>query len=134
MDFITLIFALAFIKGLPDTSATQASASATAAETAAAQASAYAIAAGNAAERAAQYDSPLYLDELPGTTQEITFASDGSLQSIVHKQGNTVLRTDTFTFGDNTVTETRTLSTGETLTIATNLNTLKTTVTYTVQS
>ena len=75
-------------------------------------------------------DNPLFRDELPGTTQEITFGSDGKVQSILHKNGNTTIRTDAFTFNDAVVTETRTLSTGESLTIATNRNTKVTTVTY----
>lgn len=76
-------------------------------------------------------DNPLFREELPGTTQTITFGADGNVQSIVHKSGNTAIRTDAFTFGANTITETRTLNTGESLTIATNLSTLETTVTYT---
>lgn len=76
-------------------------------------------------------DNPLFREELPGTTQEITFSSDGNVQSIAHKSGNTAIRTDSFTFGEDTITEVRTMSTGESLTLVTNLNTLQTTVTYT---
>lgn len=71
----------------------------------------------------------LHNDEIDGTTQTIEFAEDGSLKKIVHKRGNTIIRTDTFTFTDSTVTELRVLSTGDTLTIVTNLNTLETTIT-----
>lgn len=75
-------------------------------------------------------DNPLFRDELPNTTQEINYGSDGNVQSITHKTGNTTIRTDTFTFNGAVVTETRTLSTGESLAIATNRNTKVTTVTY----
>lgn len=72
----------------------------------------------------------LHDDEIDNTEQTITFASDGSVQKIEHKRNNVIIRTDTFTFATNMITEVRTLSTGETLTIATNLTTLETTVTY----
>ena len=72
----------------------------------------------------------LHDDEIDNTVQTITFASDGSVQKIEHKRNNVVIRTDTFTFATNMITEVRTLNTGETLTIATNLTTLETTVTY----
>lgn len=117
MDLITLAFAIALIKGLPDS--------------AAAQAGTYATAAVAAAERAAQYDHTLYLDELPGTTQTVTFDESGQIQQITHKRGNDVIRTDYFSFSENEIMEIRTLDTGEKLTIVTNRNTLETTVTYT---
>ena len=72
----------------------------------------------------------LHDDEIDNTVQTITFASDGSVQKIEHKRNNVIIRTDTFTFAANMITEVRTLNTGETLTIATNLTTLETTVTY----
>ena len=72
----------------------------------------------------------LHDDEIDNTVQTITFASDGSVQKIEHKRNNVIIRTDTFTFATNTITEVRTLNTGESLTIATNLTTLETTVTY----
>ena len=72
----------------------------------------------------------LHDDEIDNTVQIITFASDGSVQKIEHKRNNVIIRTDTFTFATNMITEVRTLNTGETLTIATNLTTLETTVTY----
>lgn len=72
----------------------------------------------------------LHDDEIDNTVQTITFASDGSVQKIEHKRNNVIIRTDTFTFATNMITEVRTLNTGETLTIATNLTTLETTVTY----
>ena len=72
----------------------------------------------------------LHDDEIDNTVQTITFGSDGSVQKIEHKRNNVIIRTDTFTFATNMITEVTTLNTGETLTIATNLTTLETTVTY----
>lgn len=70
-------------------------------------------------------------ENIPGTTQTITFDANGEISQIVHKNSsNVAVRTDVFTFGTNTITEVRTLSTGETLTIVTNTDTLVTTVTY----
>ena len=68
---------------------------------------------------------------MPGTTQAITFAGNGNVQTITHTRDNVAVRTDAFTFAANTITEVRTLNTGESLTIVTNTNTLQTTVTYT---
>lgn len=73
----------------------------------------------------------LLAEMLPGTTQEITFDSSGNVQKITHKAGATVEREDVFTFGTDTITETRTLDTGDVLTIVTNTETLVTTVTVT---
>ena len=70
-------------------------------------------------------------ETIPDTTQTIAFDSSGNVSSIVHKDGsNNTIRSDAFTFGTNTITEVRTLYTGETLTIVTNTDTLVTTVTY----
>ena len=70
-------------------------------------------------------------ETIPDTTQTISFDSSGNVSSIVHKDGsNNTIRSDAFTFGTNTITEVRTLYTGETLTIVTNTITLVTTVTY----
>lgn len=68
-------------------------------------------------------------DEIPNTVQTYTF-TDGSVSQVLHKSGNTTVRTDTFTYATNTITEVRTLNTGESLTIVTNLQTLETAVTY----
>lgn len=75
------------------------------------------------------YDN-LKSDVIEGTTQTIAFDSAGNVQSITHKQGNTTVRTDVFTFAANSITEVRTLASGESLTIVTNTDTLVTTVTY----
>lgn len=69
----------------------------------------------------------LLIPEIPNTTQTVNF-ENGVVSSIVHKEGNTTVRTDTFVITDAQVTETRTLSTGEVLTVTTNLTTLVTTI------
>lgn len=71
----------------------------------------------------------LIMTEIPDTVQTCVFA-DGAISRIEHKRSGSNVRVDAFTFGDNTITEVRTLSTGESLTIVTNLTTLETTVTY----
>lgn len=72
----------------------------------------------------------LHMDEIDGTTQTIAFDAAGNVSQIVHSANGVAVRTDAFTFGMNTITEVRTLNTGESLTIVTNTNTLVTTVTY----
>lgn len=74
--------------------------------------------------------SMLETESIPDTVQTIAFDSSGNVQSITHMQNNVTVRTDVFTFGSNTITEVRTLATGESLTIVTNTETLVTTVTY----
>jgi hypothetical protein len=49
---------------------------------------------------------------------------------VEHKTGNVIKRSDVFTYGTSSITEVRTLDSGESLTIVTNLSTLETTVTY----
>lgn len=71
----------------------------------------------------------LEAEEIPDTTQTYTF-SGGSVTQVLHASGGTTVRTDVFTYGADSITETRTLSTGESLTITTNLTTLTTTVVY----
>lgn len=73
----------------------------------------------------------LHAEEIENTVQSILFDESGNVQSITHARDNVAIRTDEFTFADGTITETRTLNTGESLTIVTNTNTLQTTVTYT---
>ena len=74
-------------------------------------------------------DFILQMDEIPDTVQSYTFV-DGTVSQIVHNRSGVAIRTDVFTYGENTITEVRTLSTGGSLTIVTNLTTLETTVTY----
>lgn len=76
-------------------------------------------------------DFILQMDEIPDTVQSYAFA-DGTVSQISHMRSGTAIRTDVFTYGENTITEARTLNTGESLTIVTNLTTLETTVTYSV--
>lgn len=72
----------------------------------------------------------LLVDEIPDTTQSYTF-SGGTVSAVTHKNSsNVTIRSDVFTYASNTITEVRTLNTGESLTIVTNLTTLETTVTY----
>ena len=73
-------------------------------------------------------DLILQMDEIPDTIQSYTFA-DGSVSQITHSRSGVTIRTDTFTYGTDAITEVRTSSAG-TLTIVTNLTTLETTVTY----
>lgn len=74
-------------------------------------------------------DLKLLSDEIPDTTQSYIF-SNGSVSQVTHSRNSVAIRTDTFTYGESTITEVRTLNTGETLTIVTNLITLETTVIY----
>lgn len=70
-------------------------------------------------------------ENVPGTTQSITFDTEGNVQTITHSAGGSAVRTDQFTFGTGTITEVRTLNTGASLTIVTNTETLETVTTYT---
>ena len=72
-------------------------------------------------------------DEIPDTVQSITFDGSGNVQSITHKKRtdqSVTVRTDVFTFSGSTITEVRTLASGESLTIVTDTDTLVTTVTH----
>lgn len=74
----------------------------------------------------------LMMDNIPGTTVTPTLDANGDVTSITHVEtvsGNTI-RTDTFSKTTTTVTEVRTLSTGEVLTIVTNRETRVTTYTF----
>ena len=72
----------------------------------------------------------LYSDVVPNTSQTLTIDSNGTITQILHKSGGTTIRTDVFTYTPTTATEVRTLNTGETLTITTDLSTYATTTTY----
>lgn len=74
--------------------------------------------------------SLLLADPIPDTVQAITFDASGNVQTITHSRDGATVRTDAFTFTDGSITETRTLATGESLTIVTNTDTLVTTSTY----
>ena len=75
----------------------------------------------------------LMAENIPNTTQNITFDSDGNVQTITHKSGSTTVRTDSFTFVENTITEKRVLTEGGSLTIVTNTDTLETVTTYSAE-
>ena len=67
-----------------------------------------------------------YLD---GTTQTVTLNVDGSPATVVHTDaGSNVVRTDTFSYADNLITEVRTLAGGGAMTIVSHLDTLVTEV------
>lgn len=72
----------------------------------------------------------LLADPIPDTVQAITFDANGNAQTITHSRDGAAVRTDAFVFADGSITETRTLATGESLTIVTNTDTLVTTSTY----
>lgn len=72
----------------------------------------------------------LQAEEVHDTVQSIQFDSSGNVRTITHNRNNVAIRTDVFTFGSGTINEVRTLNTGASLTIATNTETLITTVTY----
>ena len=73
----------------------------------------------------------LLCEEIPNTVQTITFDEEtGNVASISHMNGQTEVRSDVFTFAIGSITEVRTLDSGESLTITTNTTTLETTVTY----
>ena len=74
--------------------------------------------------------SLLLADPIPDTAQAITFDASGNVQTITHSRDGAAVRTDAFVFADGSITETRTLATGESLTIVTNTDTLVTTSTY----
>ena len=67
----------------------------------------------------------LLIGELPGTTQTVTFDANDNPATITHSKNGTTVRTDTFTWGTNTVTENRVLSSGKQITITTDLTTLQ---------
>ena len=69
----------------------------------------------------------LLLTEIPGTTQEVVRSGD-KIIGINHKSGGVTIRSDSFEFGETTIVETRTLNTGETMTLTTNLITLETVI------
>ncbi|WP_454053974.1 hypothetical protein [Clostridium sp. Marseille-Q7071] len=64
-------------------------------------------------------------NDITGTTQRIIFENDYPKKILHVDKDSSVLRTDEFHFTEDLITETRTLSTGETLTYKYNLNTLE---------
>lgn len=73
----------------------------------------------------------LEAENVPNTTQTLVYDSDGNISTVYHKNSsNVAIRTDVFTFTNTSITEVRTLSSGESLTIVTNLSTYATIVTF----
>lgn len=111
--------------------APQIAANAETATAAAAQAQAISAALPNAQDFATYVKVHMLLgDSVENTTQAYTFDGSGNLAQVTHTRDNTAIRTDAFTYGEGTVTEVRTLNTGETMTFVTTLATLATTITY----
>lgn len=69
-----------------------------------------------------------FFDDIPGTVQTVNFDANGTPSSIVHTANGEAVRTDSFTWADNTVTEKRELADGSYITFVTNLTTLVTTI------
>ena len=112
--------------------APQIAANAETATAAAAQAQAISASLPNAQDFATYVKVHMLLgDNVENTTQAYTFDGSGNLAQVTHTRDNTAIRTDVFTYGEETVTEVRTLNTGETMTFVTALATLATTITYT---
>ncbi|MEE1137430.1 MAG: hypothetical protein U0M02_03020, partial [Acutalibacteraceae bacterium] len=70
----------------------------------------------------------LLADIIPGTTQTVTFDSNNKPATVVFSESGAAIRTDAFTWGTGTVTEVRALSSGEYITMVTDLTTLVTTM------
>lgn len=73
-------------------------------------------------------ESSLYIldqSSIKGTTQSIIWNTDDTIQQIKHikTDDNTTIRTDTFTYNGDTITEVRTINTGETLTFVYHMDT-----------
>lgn len=81
-----------------------------------------------------EIDSKLLNKIIKNTRQEIIY-TNGVVTGVRHVSLNgSVIRTDAFNVSSNPMVETRTLSTGEKLTISTDLTTLTSTITYTPAS
>lgn len=69
-------------------------------------------------------------NEIRGAVQTVTLNADGSIAGVVHKISGTTVRTDVLTYSGTTVTEVRTLSSGESLTLVTDTDTLAVSTTW----
>jgi len=65
---------------------------------------------------------------IKGTIQSVAFNPDKSILRIEHSSGSNILRNDSFTYATNLITEVRTLSTGQVLTLKHHLDTFVTEV------
>lgn len=72
-------------------------------------------------------EEKLLRSELPETTQIVTLDSNGNPTMITHSISGVVIRTDAFTWTENSVTEVRTASNKQ-ITLTTNLTTLEQTI------
>ena len=72
----------------------------------------------------------LVVESLEDATITPTFDNDGNIVGLTHTVNGNTVRTDTITVTSSTATEVRTLSTGERLTITTDLTTKETTLVY----
>lgn len=71
----------------------------------------------------------LHADAIDGTDQEVVI-EDGIVSRIIYIKDGETIRTDAYTITDETIIEVRTLSSGASLTLTTDLDTLTTTVVY----
>lgn len=69
-------------------------------------------------------------DVIRGANKPILFNTDGTIQKVqfIRSLDDTIVREDVFTYGNNSITEVRTLLSGSTMTIIYNLETLETEV------
>lgn len=72
----------------------------------------------------------LVAESLEDATVTPTFDNDGNIVGLTHTVNGSTVRTDTITITSSTATEVRTLSTGERLTITTDLTTKVSTLVY----
>ncbi|HEY8400955.1 MAG TPA: hypothetical protein VIK89_06820 [Cytophagaceae bacterium] len=69
-------------------------------------------------------DDILLVDKIRSTVQSVIF-NNGMIEQIQHKSGDLIIRQDEFTFTDNSVTEKRSIPTGESITFINHLDTFE---------
>lgn len=75
-----------------------------------------------------EQEEKILRSELLGVSTTVVMDGNGNPTSITYTKDNATVRTDTFVWGTDSVTETRTLANGKYITITTNLNTLAQTI------
>lgn len=65
-----------------------------------------------------------------GAAQTVTLNADGSVAGVVHKVNGETVRTDVLTYSGATVTEVRTLATGQSMTVVTDTDALSVSITW----
>ena len=75
-----------------------------------------------------EQEEKILRSELLGVSTTVVMDGNGNPTSITYTKDNETVRTDTFVWGTDSVTETRTLANGKYITITTNLNTLAQTI------